>query len=358
MTLFKPNRRLLWGILLATLLVIAGCVAPTVPVTDTSSAPEATTPAETTEDSLFPLTITDAAGQEFTFDSPPHIGCIWYGCMEAMAELGIAPYAASFTEDLVGSAFLYPAGPPLNNIEDSNNPELWAATETDIIITRVPASPDMEALNAAVPIFYLHHPSYGESSVGGYQAFIENLKILGQLTGDIEAADAAIARFESVMTNLKALSTPELAALQVAVLFSGEGYSGLAPSNPFCSVLVEVGLGECVKATEGDAWLDVNAEQFLALDPDWIVYMGEGETGYQTRTDPVWSQLTAVKEGRVFDGAGHRYYCCSTRGLIHALQDYVSHVVPEANIPTSGFWLDFDPLQSPLVVDAAASTEK
>lgn len=358
MSLFKHDRRFLWGTLLSTLLFIAGCVAPIAPTTDAPVAEvattEATTSTETATSSRFPLTITDAAGQEFTFDTPPNIGCIWYGCMEAMADLGVPPYAASFTEEIGSSVFLYPAGPPANNIEDTNNPELWAATETDIIITRVPVAPDMDALNAAVPIFYLHHPSYGESSSTGYQAFIENLKILGQLIDNPEAADVAIARFDTVLANLNALSTPELAEAQVAVLFSGEGYSGIAPSNPFCVALGEVGLGKCVEAAEGDAWLDVNAEQFLTIDPDWIVYMGEGETGYQTRTDPVWSQLTAVKEGRVFDAAGGRYYCCSTRGLIHALQDYASHVLPEANLPVPATWLEFDPLQSPLVAEPAS----
>ncbi len=327
--------------------VLTAC-APAVPSSTTA------TPTIASTSDAFPLTITDAAGQEFTFDAPPKIGCDWYGCYEALADLGIPPYAGALAEEELTSVFYAPAGPPINRIIDGTNPESWAAAAIDLYMTRVPDSADLDAMRQVAPVFFLHHPSYGASDITGYQAYLENLRILGQLTGHPAAADAAIARFATALATLKALSTPETTALRVAILFGGEGYGGLAPNHPFCVALAEVGLGQCVEAAEGDAWLEVNAEQFLAIDPDWIVYVGFG-TSYQERTDPVWSQLTAVKEGRVFD-AGHRYYCCSTRGLIHAFQEYVSHVLPDAAIPAPGPVDAFDPLQSPLVQPATANS--
>ncbi len=152
---------------------------------------------------------------------------------------------------------------------------------------RVPVDPARDALKAAAPIFYLHHPSYGRSSQAGYQAFIENLRIVGRLTGKPEAAEAAIGRFETALTNLKQLSTPETAAQSVAVLFNGDGYTAIGPENPFCVALAEVGLGNCVG--QGAASVEINAEEFLSLNPDWIVYQF-GEQPYKDRSDPVWSQ--------------------------------------------------------------------
>ena len=340
--------------------VVSGCATPaTAPNTSASEATpviaESTTESTTestaeAEVSLFPLTITDAVGQEFTFDAPPKIGCDWYGCHEAMADLGIAPTAAGMGVEESTSVFYAPAGPPATLIEDAANPESWAAAGVDLIVTRVPATAENDVLTAAAPIFYLHHPSYGESDQQGYQAYYENLRLLVQLTGQPEAADAAIARFENFLANLRRLATPETAALTVAVLFGGDSYSGLSRENPFCTVLAEVGLGQCPGPEDPEEfWPEVNAEQFLAIDPDWIVYEGFGAS-YTERTDPVWGQLTAVKEGRVYDAAtGGRSYCCSTRGLIHSLQDYVSHILPDAGIPSPGPHLDFDPLTSPLV---------
>lgn len=298
------------------------------------------------EAALFPLTITDAAGQAFTFDAPPKIGCYWYGCIEAFADLGVPFYAGTLGPEELASVFYAPAGPPTHLMADDSNPENWAAAEVDLFVTRVPDSADLDAMRQAAPIFFLHHPSYGPSDQQGYAAYYQNLRLLGALVGQPEAAEAAITRFETVLANLKALSTPKTEALTLAVLFSGEGYPVMTPDNPFCDVVTAAGLGHCVG--EGAPTLEVNAESFLALDPDWIIYAGFGQS-YQERSDPVWGQLTAVKEGRVYDAAGSRYYCCSTRGLINALQDYVSHLLPDAGIPNPGSELDFDPLQSPLV---------
>lgn len=300
------------------------------------------------QERLFPLTIVDAAGQEFTFDESVKIGCLWYGCHEGMADMEIPAHGSGLPEADAEKIFYSPAGPPVHLVADTGNPELWAATEVDLILTRVPIDPSHDALGAAAPVFYLHHPSYGESSQTGYQAYIENARLLGALTGRPDAAQAAIVRFERTLDRLRTLATPETAELRIAVMFSGDGYRVTSPGNPFCAVLEEVGLGQCVG--EGDATWELNAEEFLNLDPDWIVYQsGPQGVSFTERTDPVWSQLTAVQEGRVFDALGNRYYCCSMRGLIHALQEYVHYIVPEAGISAPGLHVEFDPTQSPLV---------
>ncbi|MBI1298527.1 ABC transporter substrate-binding protein [bacterium] len=338
---------------LIAMTLLTACAAQTLPAPAEPATPAPTESAqpEETSDTIFPLTITDAAGQEFIFDAPPKIGCYWYGCYEALADLGVPVYAGSLAPEELESVFYMPVGPPINLITDDTNPESWAAADIDLFMTRVPDDAYYDAMRQVAPFFFLHHPSYGESDQQGYRSYLENLRILGLLTGQPEAADAAIARFETAMTNLKALSTPELAATTVAMLFEGEGYGITPPDNPFCVALAEVGLGQCVG--EGIESWEINAEEFLAQNPDWIGYQTWGGS-YQDRTDPVWSQLTAVKEGRVFD-AGHRYYCCSARGLIHSFQEYVSHVIPEAGIPVPGPVETFDPLQSPLVQSSAVT---
>jgi len=354
MNLIRSKRAFstIFYLLLSLALVISGCVMPpsTTPALETT--PDATVSASeasaTTEvESLFPLTITDALGQAFTFETPPKLGCDWYGCYETMADLGIALHAAAMTPAMAEAPYYSPVGPPEHLIEDLSNPELWAATDMDLFLSRVPDDPYFDTFRQIAPVFFLHHPSYGVSSETGYHAYIANARLLGQLSGQPEAAEVAIAQFETMLTNLRALSTPELAEQTVGMLYSDAVYYSIATDNPFCVLLAEVGLGQCMGESTGRS-VEYNAEEVLALNPDLIIYMGEG-VSYQERTDPVWFELTAVKEGRVFDVIGSRYSCCSMRGLIHSFQEYVSHVLPEAGIPAPGPVATFDPTQSPLV---------
>jgi len=183
-------------------MLIGGIVTACAPAAPSSVTTDAPTMASASE--AFPLTITDAAGQEFTFDAPPKIGCDWYGCYEAMADLGIPLYAGAMAPEETTTVFYSPAGAPTHLIADSDNPESWAAAEIDLYMTRVPADASQDPIKAVAPIFYLHHPSYGDSTQTGYQAYVENLRILGQLTGQPSAATAAIGRFETVLTTLRA----------------------------------------------------------------------------------------------------------------------------------------------------------
>ncbi|MEM7343004.1 MAG: ABC transporter substrate-binding protein, partial [Chloroflexota bacterium] len=301
--------------------------------------------------SSFPLTITDATGQEFTFDAPPKMGCDWLGCFETLADFGVVIHAASMSPENAATTFYAPVGAPEHLIDDYSNVELWAATEVDLLLSRVPDDPYWDAFREVAPVFFLHHPSYGESSTTGYQSYIDNARILGQLTGEVAAAEAAIARFETMMDNLRSLSTPELAEQSVGMIWSDEGYYGIPSDNPFCVALADVGLGNCMGTSTG-RFVEYNAEEVLSLDPDLIVYMvydGGAWDSWTDRDDPVWPQLTAVKEGNVFDASGDRYNCCSMRGLIHSFQEYVANVIPEAGISAPGPVLDFEAADSPLV---------
>lgn len=331
----------------ATAVATSTSAAAAIETPTTAVISEATTTAaESATAVTFPLQLTDATSQQVTFASPPKIGCIWYGCMEALADLGVPVYAAAMSQEDTTSVFLSPAGPPTHLIADESNPELWTAAGVDTLITRVPPSPDDDALKQAAPFFYLHHPSYGESSQTGYQAYIEDLRLMGQLTDKPEAAAQAVARFDTALQTLRGLATPETKNISVAVLFQGDGYQMVGPGNPFCVVLADVGLGRCVG--EGGAYQEISAEAFLGINPDWIIYQS-GDASYKDRKDPVWPQLKAVTAGQVYDAQGNRYYCCSLRGLIHALQEYVHYVLPEAGIPAPGKLDIFDPTKSPLV---------
>jgi ABC-type Fe3+-hydroxamate transport system substrate-binding protein len=342
-------------------LLAAGCAAPA-PEPTAPTAPPAPQPASTASPPkptaqtapssgkvAYPITLTDATGKTFTFDRPQKLGCVWVGCSEMLSDFGLPIYAASYT----GPNVLSYSSAPTHVIADSNNPEHWAAAGVDLIVHRVPAIPSHEPLAAAAPIFYMH--AWDSSSTGALTEYVTNYRLMGQLVDAPGTAEQAIARFETFTARLKEMAPARAAASRTAVLFAGDGYVLMTQNQPFCVVLAQNNMGQCVATTSigSQSTIELSGEEFLRFDPDWIVYQG---TGSATRADPVWKQLEAVRDGHVYD-AGNRYYCCSFRALIHALQEYAHYVfAPDVAVPNPGPVATFDPLTSPLLGTATASS--
>ncbi len=291
-------------------------------------------------------TVVDAAGIQHTFSTPPKIACVWYGCIESMAEMGLVPNAVSVGEPNISSVFYFPQGLPEHVIVDNANIEDWAKTGVDLVITRLPVTPEWRRFSEHIPIFYLHHPGYDTSDRTGFDAYLENNRLLASLAGQVELATAANNRFLQVIDNIKQLSTSEIKRQSVAIIGSTRSYDPLGAKTPFCAALKAAQAGACF--SEGGVDQELNSESFLRWDPDWIVY--EVDQSYKKRKDPIWKRLSAVRNGNIYNAKGNRYYCCSTRGLIHALQEF-SHYGVSKQIPLPGDLTSFDPSKSPLVMN-------
>ena len=309
----------------------------------------------------FPLTVKDAAGQTLTFDKPvTDIGCYWAGCDEILADLGLVPAASSNIENENGK-LVYPDGTPKQDITKlggEDNPESWAAAGVDLIVVRGPASASVDAFKTAAKVLYLYAPGFDDATpYKGLDAYKQNLRLLGQVTDHVAAATAAINRFDTFMTALKSKAPADAASTTVALIFqSNDGtYTLVGPTSPFCAGLVQYGLGKCVSSPSRNAtsW-QINAEAFLALNPDWIVYMG-GQSGTSTswvkRNDPTWGKLSAVLAKHVYDDPAAREYCCSLRVLAPSYQLYGYEVWgASSGIANPGAILnyDYDDQSSPL----------
>lgn len=289
--------------------------------------------------------VVDAAGTTHTVETPARIGCLWYGCTEDMADLGIPPTAAGVSKGELDSAFLFPAGPPEHRINDTTSIDAWAAAEPDLIITIVDDNPDFDALDQVAPIFR-YYSIYSPGELEGVDQLKENLRNLGELIGEEDAADEAIGRYDDLVETLRSTSTPETADRSVALLYATDDGTYQMPRplerDLACEALEDSELGTCIPGTESGA---INAEELLRLDPDWIVYSGGDGTRAADRDDPVWSQLSAVKNGQVYDTDNY-LVGESLRILYHMLQEFAYHTMPDEDIPDPGPFFDFDPLQT------------
>ncbi|MEM9467937.1 MAG: ABC transporter substrate-binding protein [Actinomycetota bacterium] len=308
--------------------------------------PEATATVEPVE---FPLTVTDAVGREVTVDRPARIGCYWTGCTEILASLGVVPAAAAIPGGTTETdVFYYPVGPPEFVVTNINDFEAWAGADISFIINRGPEGAQDAIIDDFVDRFYLHAPGLTDTDLTGYDAHIANIRLVGQVTGLPEEAEAAVARLESAIAALGELSTPELADRSFAYLFNGEGYRVMTDETPFCAAIAEAAVATCLPLSEGE----LNAEAFLQLDPDVIaVQAGFNDVGYttETRDDPTWDRLSAVQNGTAYDSDDRLYWCCGPRSLIWALQDFAAYAIPDSGVPAPGPLAVFDPATSPLV---------
>jgi ABC-type Fe3+-hydroxamate transport system substrate-binding protein len=297
--------------------------------TNASSASGSTAPGQSAK---FPVTITDAVGHKHTFDKPvTKIGCYWAGCDEDLADLGLVPAASSNIQNENGK-LVYPLGQPsadITKMGGEDNPESWAAAGVDLIVVRGPANADIKAFESVAPVLYLYAPGFDDSTpYKGLKGYEQNLRLLAEVTGRPDAADKAIKRFDTFMSALKAKAPANAAKATVAAIFqSNDGtYTLVGPTSPFCVGLVQYGMGRCVESASRNAtsW-QINSEAFLALNPDWIVYMG-GESGKSTswvkRSDATWKKLSAVLARHVYDDPAAREYCCSMRVLAPTYQLY------------------------------------
>lgn len=344
--------------LASAVLLLTACGGQGQPGTDEPTVPSAdegpwTQPLEPV---VFPLTFTDGGGRERTIDAPyTKVGCLYAGCDEALADLGLVPNATlAGGED---GPFMRPVGQPAYEIEDEVSPEAWAMTGSDVIIDLAgPIGDDDErALASVAPVIFLNSPYEvwnPDRVTPGIRAWKEDLWLIGQITDHADLAKAAIERFDDFMSGLKALAPADAASTQVANLTADDPgvYSLLDPNSPFCDALSTYELGGCVSIAgwNPSSWV-VNSEAFLEADPEWIAYtVYSPDQSYADRDDPVWGRLSAVRSGQVFDFT--RSNCCSLRVLEHALQDYAYNVWgTESGVPDPGPENDYVPADSPVL---------
>jgi iron complex transport system substrate-binding protein len=344
------------GALVAGACQPAAAPSPAAPSSPSPSAAATASPEPSPSEAgvVFPLEIEDASGATVTFEGPPErVGCWWLGCLEVMADLGVTPHAA---EDALEGAFFFPAGEPEVGIADTFSVEEWAAADIDLFVADLNGFGDnTEAFAQITQPFYLHTPFYAdtEEELRGVDAYVENVRLMGQVLDRTAEADAAIERFESLVAELKERAPEGAPETVVSGLWaSNEGqYFLLEANSPFCDVLETNGLATCIDE-EGE----INAEAYLAIDPDWIAYIAFGSDSWTARPpDPVWSKLSAVKNEQVYDSNGRgdgatRIFCCSLRGLEHALLEFGHEVWgEEGGIPDPGPAYDYDPSRNPLL---------
>ena len=134
----------------------------------------------------------------------------------------------------------------------------------------------------------------------GYSAPI---RFMGDLLGEEEQAEAMISFYEGALATVtgRVASIPDDERVGV---YYAEGPKGLStdPTGSQHSELIELcggkNIADCA-LTPGMGMTEVSMEQIIRWDPD-VILAGEPEFYAAVWTDPLWQDITAVKDGRVY----------------------------------------------------------
>jgi iron complex transport system substrate-binding protein len=253
-----------------------------------------------------------------------------------MAALGLPPVAVNdtYSQDpnlfgaqaksfaTIGGTFTAP------NIEDI------AKATPDLVIGIANADEQLRsALKPIAPLYIMNPASYKDS--------IADLEAIGQLTGRTTQATAAAQKFTDEINDYQSKSPDSLSTVLIygaAPNFNTFTLGSLTPSllnqiTPYA--ILAPGAGAPAASDHEPGAIPGSLEQLLSVNPDTILIASFGTAGgakslsEQLASDPVWSQLKAVKDKKVYEvNANYYVFGRGTISLGLALQDAMNKLYP------------------------------
>lgn len=194
--------------------------------------------------------------------------------------------------------------------------ELLLAAEPDFVLASSGTAAHLEWLDtltaAGIPVAYFAVSDFGD--------YLRMLRLCTEITGREDLYRTMGTDIQTQIDQAMALAEHRIAEAGKApsVLYLRVAASGIRVKNSRDNVLGEMlnSLG-CENIADSDSLLleNLNLEHILLADPDYIfiVQQGDDTAGTQAmldaffRENPLWLELTAVREGRVFTLDKRRY---------------------------------------------------
>ena len=267
----RPSAVVVVGIL-ALMLAPAACGGPA-----PTATPETTT-------AMFPFTVVDGNGKDVTFDKPPErIVAFDSAAVESLFAIGQGHRVVA-THDFVS----YPpetADIPRVGDAFSMNLEATVAFEPDLVfVFSDGAVPDLE--RAGLKVLYLKSLGYD------FRKVADNIRVWGNITGSVDAAEAVASQFEA-----------RVARIEEAMAKRGDGPSVFQDDGSLWTPGPDTLIGEVFDllklrniAHDVSGYAQLSPEIIVERDPEIIIASyGDAISG-----DPAFKDLAAVKNNRVF----------------------------------------------------------
>jgi iron complex transport system substrate-binding protein len=166
-----------------------------------------------------------------------------------------------------------------------------------------------------------------------FDGMFKDIELLGKVTG---TQTQAMKLVDQMKADISRVTNLVKGANKVTVFYIIDAATD--PNNPwtagpgsFIDSLITMAGGENVASKAGGAYAQFSLEELVSLDPDVIIIDASQGTVVvseeQLRQHPIWSKLTAVKEGRVFTFNGD--LANPVPRITQGLEDMVRIIHPE-----------------------------
>jgi len=204
---------------------------------------------------------------------------------------------------------------------DSQIPNQFA----DLPDVGISHTPDLEIVAALEPDLFIMDANFREANAetlielgintfffetGTFSAFLESIALLGEAINRVDEARELIASLEASVD--EALVNQGELSPTVAIIFGAGDNFMLATESSYLGDIARImGASNIAAELEGGlemAFLQFSLEQILVADPDYILRFAHGAIEQTTEMfnqmfdeNDAFLQLTAVREGRVYD---------------------------------------------------------
>lgn len=298
-------------------ILLAACAAPAAQPAEPTAPP---TPSA--------LSFTDGLGRQVTLAARPE------------RIVSMAPsntellYAVGAGSQVVGRDEFsdYPAEakalPSVGGSMGKYNFETIASLKPDLVLAAEINTPEqvqsLEALD--VTVYYLSNPTTLEG-------LYTNLETVGALSGHSPEAASLVAglkeRIAAVDSRLQGVTTRPLVYYELDATDPGKPYT-LGPGT-FIDQLIQRAGGTNIGASLTSAYGQLSLEEILAANPE-VILLGDaayGVTPEQVAARPGWSEIQAVKNGRV-EAFDDNLVSRPTPRLVDGLETLAKLIHPEA----------------------------
>lgn len=284
-----------------TALLLAGCgngAATEEPAENTAEQTETEAPAAAPE-AEFPVTLTDAAGEEVTIEEEPDaIVSMVPSNTEIAYELGLG-------EKMVGLSDFdnYPA--ETADVEKIGgmefNVEKIISLQPDLVLAHESGLGTGEAgfqqlRDAGIQVYVVQE-------AGNFEEVYETMETIGQLTGAQEEAEAAVTDMQEEVAAIEEQAATVEEPKSVFIEVSGAPEIYTAGSGTFMDVMLEkINAENAAAGVEG--WVPMDPEAIVELNPDVILttygyYVPDAVEQVLARDG--FADVTAIKEEAVYD---------------------------------------------------------
>ena len=299
---------------LATALALTVSLAACNNIADTSQSSSVTveteeatpvTPEEAVEAQplTYPMTLTDQAGRTVTIESEPQtIVSGYYISSSLLIALGRADRMVGI-EAKADTRPIYSLSAPelleLPSVGSAKEFDLegCAALEPDLVILPLKLESAADSLTElGIPVLLINPEDR--------TLLAETITLVGQATNSVEAADDLLAFTEEQQTRLE--TTLADADRPDVYLAGNSDLLSTAGSTMYQSDLIDLAGGRNVAEDITDTyWVDIDYEQLLAWDPDYIILASDASyTCDDVLNDANLADCTAVKNGNVYQMPG------------------------------------------------------